>query len=324
MNANTKRRLMVASTVYWFLLLYIIAALLLWFITLEKQNQSMANYRLNELKRDDPAYLTRFETISSDKQRKTVQYISEGITFLGLTLFAAIFVYRAVRRQFKVQLQQENFMMAITHELKTPIAIAKLNLETLQKRNLDENQKQKLLLATLQETNRLDALANNILVSSQLEGGRYRLAKEELDLSDLVKTAVGDFKSRFPDRDWQTHIEPEVDITGDALLLQILVNNLIENAVKYSSRGGLVRCELQRKHKVILLQVTDNGAGIPDEEKKKVFDKFYRVGNEATRTTKGTGLGLYLCRKIAVDHHASIKVTDHIPTGSTFTVSFTA
>jgi two-component system sensor histidine kinase CiaH len=314
---------MVASTVYWFLLFYIIAALVWWFITLENQNRSMANYRLNELKLYDPAYPAQYDTITSDKKRKTAQYISEGITFLALTLVAAIFVYRAVRRQFKVQLQQENFMMAITHELKTPIAIAKLNLETLRKRNLDEAQKQKLLLATLQETNRLDTLANNILVSSQLEGGRYRLTKEELDFSALVKTTVGDFINRFPDRDWQTNIEPELDITGDALLLQILVNNLIENAVKYSVRGGLIKCDVQRKNKLILMQVTDNGPGIPDDEKKKVFDKFYRVGNEATRTTKGTGLGLYLCRKIAADHNASIRITDHAPAGSTFTVSFT-
>jgi two-component system sensor histidine kinase CiaH len=322
MKVSAKRRLMVASAVYWFLLLYIIAALVLWFITLEKQNRQMADYRLHELKLDDPSYPAKYDTIAADKKRKTTQYVSEGITFLALTLVAALFVYRAVRRQIKLQFQQENFMMAITHELKTPIAVAQLNLETMQKHNLDETRRQKLLAATLQETNRLNTLANNILVSSQLEGGRYRLAKEELDFSELVKTAVSDFKSRFPERDWQTGIEPELDITGDALLLQILVNNLIENAVKYSARGGLIKCDLYRKNKLVVLQIADNGPGIPDDEKKKIFDKFYRIGNEATRTAKGTGLGLYLCRKIAEDHHAVIRVMDHIPAGSTFTVSF--
>jgi two-component system, OmpR family, sensor histidine kinase CiaH len=323
MKAFTKRRLVIASVVYWFLLIYIIAALVWWFITLESQNRQMANYRLSELKMDDPTYLGQYESITEEKKRKTGQYIGEGITFLALTLVAALFVYRAARRQFLLQHQQENFMMAITHELKTPIAIAKLNLETLQKHSLDEAKRQKLLLTTIQETNRLNTLANNILVSSQLEGLRHLVAKEELNFSELVKSTVQDFKTRFPETNWKTAIEPEMDITGDALLLQILVNNLLENAIKYSPKESTIQCVLNHKNRAIVLQVLDHGPGIPESEKKKVFDKFYRIGNEATRTTKGTGLGLYLCKKIAIDHRATIKVTDNSPSGCIFTVSFT-
>src|SRR5580765_7492926 len=132
--------------------------------------------------------------------------------------------------------QQQNFMMAITHELKTPIAVAKLNLETLQKHKLEENKQQKLIQATLQEANRLNTLTNNILISSQLEGGGYELAKEELDFSLLAATCMLDFHNRFPGRKSETAIEEDTDIKGDALLLQILVNNLLENAVKYSPK----------------------------------------------------------------------------------------
>ena len=323
MKDFTKKRLVLASLAYWFLLIYIIAALVWWFITLEKQNRQMAGLRLSELKMDDPAFQSRYEAIMQEQKRKTAQYTGEGITFLVLTLFAALFVYRAVRRQIRLQHQQENFMMAVTHELKTPIAIAKLNLETLQKHHLDEVKKQKLLQTTLQEINRLNTLANNILVSSQLEVSGYRSSKEELDFSDLVKTAVSEFKTRFPERHWEIDIESEVDLTGDALLLQILVSSLLENAVKYSPREGTITCSLHQRNKTVVLQVIDLGPGIPDDEKKKVFDKFYRIGNESTRTTKGTGLGLYLCKKIAESHRGGIRITDNSHGGANFTVSFT-
>lgn len=283
----------------------------------------MATYKISELKKDDPAFANKYATIIDEKKLKTTQYIGEGSTFLAVILIASIFVYRAVRRQFRLQKQQENFMMAITHELKTPIAIAKLNLETLLKHNLDEAKKQKLLQATLQETNRLNTLASNILVSSQLESGRYSMSKEELDFSSLVHTSVNEFRTRYPDRHWRIDIQPEIDLTGDALLLQILVNNLVENAVKYSPKEAAVECSLHRRNKTVLLQVVDEGPGIPDSEKKKVFEKFYRIGNETTRTTKGTGLGLYLVKKIVQDHRGSIRVTNNLTRGCNFMVSFT-
>ncbi len=323
MEASSKRRLVFVSLAYWVLLVYIIAALVWWFIALEKQNQQMTNFKLNELILDDPSYLIKYDRIQEDKKRKTAQYIGEGSTFLVLTLIGAVFVYRAVRRQIRLQQQQQNFMMAVTHELKTPIAIAKLNLETLQKHQLEEAKRQKLIMMTLEETNRLNTLANNILVSAQLEGGRYRIAHEKIDLGTLVETCVQDFKTRFPDRPWDTSIEPGLLITGDPLLLQILVNNLLENAVKYSPRQTRIQCIVQRKNRQVVLQVIDEGPGIPDNEKNKVFEKFYRMGNENTRTAKGTGLGLYLCKKIARDHHATIRINDHIPSGCNFTVNFT-
>lgn len=323
MDVFTKKRLVIASVVYWLLLAYIVIALVWWFIALEKQNHRMADYKISELKMDDPAFQTKYQVITDERHIKDVQYIGEGAIFLVVILIASIFVYHAVRRQIRLQSQQENFMMAITHELKTPIAIAKLNLETLLKYSLSEEKKQKMLQATLQETNRLNTLASNILVSSQLEGGRYRISKEDLDLSDLVKTAFNDFRNRFPDRQWQSEIEPEIDINGDSLLLQILVNNLLENATKYSPKEGIITCKLTQKNKTILFQVTDEGAGIPDDEKKRIFEKFYRIGNETTRTTKGTGLGLYLCKKIVEDHSGHIKVADNLTRGSNFMVSFT-
>lgn len=322
MEVAAKKRFYFASILYWFLLLYIIAELVFWFIALEKQNGQMTNYRLNELKLDDPTYQQQYDQIFEEKKRKTTQYVGEGVTFLGLTLLGAFFVYRSFRRQVSFQQQQQNFMMTVTHELKTPIAVAKLNLETLQKHSLEELKRQKLMQMTLQEVNRLNTLVNNILVSAQLEGKRYHMSGEELDLSELVKSCFQDFRLRFPERNWQSAIEKEIDIKGDPLLLQILVNNLLENAVKYSPREAPITCKLHQAGRQVVLEVIDQGPGIPDEEKGRVFEKFYRIGNENTRTAKGTGLGLYLCHKIAKDHKASIRVLDNLPSGCNFSVSF--
>ncbi|HEY4062489.1 MAG TPA: ATP-binding protein [Puia sp.] len=317
-----KKRLAIATAVYWVLLAYIIALLAFWFIELQTASRQMTNYRLQELKMDDPLYAARLSVIRAEEQRKTAQYIGEGTTFLGLILLGALFVYRQVRRQIRQQMQQQNFMLAVTHELKTPIAITKLNLETLQKHKLDEGRQQKIIQASLQETSRLDTLANNILIASQLEGGGYVQVKEELDLSALVQRSVEDLRRRLPDRKWTCHIEEGLSLRGDTLLLQMLTGNLVENALKYSPREGMITITLKKEKRHILLSVKDEGPGIPDDEKKKVFAKFYRTGQEGTRATKGTGLGLYLCRKIADDHHATIKVTDNSPVGSIFTVTF--
>jgi len=319
-----KKRLEVAITVYWILLAYIVTGMVYWFIALEARNEQITTFRLHELDRADPQYVTRVKDIHREKERRMAQYVGEGSTFLGLILLGAIFVYREVRRQIRSQLQQQNFMMAVTHELKTPIAVTKLNLETLRKHKLDEQRQQKIIQAALQETDRLDTLASNILVASQLEGGGYLQSKELTDLSDLLRHSMQESRHRVPERQWEEKIEPDCRIMGDALLLQLLISNLVENALKYSPREAPITVMLGRKGSHVALSVIDRGPGIADDEKKKIFGKFYRTGQEETRRTKGTGLGLYLCRKIAEDHKATLKVSDNSPAGSIFTVTFKA
>jgi len=255
-------------------------------------------------------------------KQKTHKYIGKRITFLALILVGAVYVYRATRRQLKFSAQQQNFMMAITHELKTPIAVAQLNLETLQKRKLEEDKQQKLIANTLQEANRLNTLCNNILFTSQLDAGGYSVSFQELNLTDIVETCVDDCKSRFPERIITETIEENRIMQGDPFLLQMLVNNLLENALKYSPKNLPIHVSLSLVANKTVLSIADLGQGIADQEKKKVFDKFYRSGSENTRKAQGTGLGLYLCKKIAETHNGYISVTDNQPNGSIFTVLF--
>jgi two-component system sensor histidine kinase CiaH len=319
--ASRPPRLIVVSFVYWILLTYMVAALFWWFIALDKQNRDITNIRLNELKKDEPGYFEKSVAITDAQKRKTAQYLGEGTTFLALILVGAVYVYRATRRQLRLSQQQQNFMMAITHELKTPIAVAQLNLETLQKRKLDEDKQQKLISNTLQEANRLNTLCNNILFASQLDAG-YHSTKDEINLTDLVEGCVDDCRNRFPQRTIIEKIDESIYLTGETLLLQMLVNNLLDNALKYSPKEAPVTITLSETGRKIKLVVSDEGFGVAESEKKKIFDKFYRSGDEYTRKAKGTGLGLYLCKKIVESHNGYISVTDNSPAGSSFAASF--
>lgn len=306
---------------FWFLLAYILAALVWWFIALNRQNKLMTKYEMEQVQPSDPNYQSRYNEIKALEKRKTAQYMGEGVTFFLLIMAGAVFVFRAVRRELRISREQQNFMIAVTHELKTPIAVAKLNLETMQKRKLDENQQQRLIQTTLEETNRLNALCNNMLLSSQIEAGGYRLTNEETNFSELVSNCVQDFVRRYPQQKIEAGIAPEIFVSGDRLLLQMLVNNLIENAIKYGAKESPVSVSLTETGTQILFSVKDEGKGIAPEEKEKIFSKFYRIGNAATKAAKGTGLGLYLCKKIAAQHNANISVTDNIPAGAIFTVA---
>ncbi len=325
MATNSRKKFRRATVIFWFLLLYIIAALLWWLLSLEQQNRTIHQIQRQQVistqttSNNQQAALLK---INESQRRNSVKFITEGITFLLLILFGAVYIYRLVRREFLVQQQQQNFVMAVTHELKTPISVARLNLETMQKHKLDEEKNNKLLQMALQETLRLDTLINNILISSQLDVEDYKMLKEELDLSDLLNNSVKQFQQRYSQRKIDLEIEPEIEIYGDPLLINLLISNLLENAQKYSPSNKTITCSLFKKNKKIYLQIIDEGMGIPASEKANIFQKFYRIGNEQTRHSKGTGLGLFISKKIALSHKAEITVTDNEPLGSIFTVIF--
>jgi signal transduction histidine kinase len=299
-----------------------IAAFVWWYVSLEKQNSEIATVKFQSIRLNDPALYQKVKSIEAFEARKTKQYIYEGVTFLFLFLLGAIYVYRSLLKQLRYSNQQQNFMMAVTHELKTPIAITQLNIETLLKRELAPAQKKMLIENTLKETHRLDALCNNILLASQLDMGKYESNMQDVDLSDIVQKLVDSFQERFEQRALITNITPSVFIQAEPLLIQLLVNNLLDNAHKYSALSSPITVLLTSQKNQIQLIIKDEGVGVPMEERAKIFEKFYRIGDESTRTTKGTGLGLYLCKKISEFHQANITVDANLPNGSIFTINF--
>jgi len=302
------------------LLLYIIAALVWWYVALSRQNEQMTTYKIQELQITDIRYREQYKKIMDENKRKTAQYLGEGAIFFLLISAGAIFLFRAVKNQLKITTQQQNFMMAITHELKTPIAVTKLNLETLQKRKLETSQQEKLINNTLQEANRMNALCNNLLLSSQMESAAYKKVSEQIQINKLLGDCIRDFSVRYPSRNIMFNPKDEITIDGDVFLLQMAFNNLIENALKYSPKDTAILVVLAKKENQCQLAITDEGNGIPDEDKLKIFEKFYRIGSDATQKSKGTGLGLFLVKRIVDAHKGMVYVKDNKPKGSIFSI----
>ncbi len=314
------------TTVYILLLVYIIAALVFWSISLQKQSRVIYGLELSTLHekidstRNPQEYYTQLKVLDDKLESRHKQYIGEGSTFMLVILIGAAVVYSSFRRSIRLSRQQNNFMLSVTHELKSPIAAMKLNLQTLERHQLDEEKKKLLTGRCVHEANRLNDLCNNMLLASQMEGRQYVAAKEKLHLSELVEKAVSDYSGRYPGR-FAKGVIDDVTINGDRLLMEMALNNLLENAVKYTPADKPVSVSLLRKKHTAQLQVADEGPGIPDKEKPKIFNKFYRVGNEETRKSKGTGLGLYLTARIVKQHKGKISISDNQPRGSVFEIS---
>jgi len=282
----------------------------------------MTLFKIRLLKREDAKFELQYTKLIDDQKRKTAQYIGEGAIFLLLISAGAIFLFKAVNKQLKISEQQQNFLMAITHELKTPIAVSKLNLETLQKRKLDQTQQDRLINNTLEEANRLNALCNNLLLSYQMEANGYKVVAEKINLSEVLESCIKDFTSRFPQKKIMAEIKEGLYISGDEFLLQMVFNNLIDNAYKYSPKETAITLAADKKNKACWVTVTDEGNGISHGEKQKVFKKFYRLGTEATQKAKGTGLGLFLVKRIINIHQGRINIEDNFPRGSKFITEF--
>ena len=313
------KKIQAAFIIFWVLLAYIIAALLFWFIELNAENSTITQLKMQALQ-PGPDYALQVQNINTEKNRKIAQYLGEGSIFLLLIIAGAVYIFRSVRRELRQSVEQQNFLMAITHELKTPIAVSKLNLETLLRRKLPEETQKDLLQASLQETSRLNMLCNNLLLSSQIDAGAYALTREVVSWSKITRDCITENSNRFPQRKIVASIADDILIEADQLLLEMVVNNLIENALKYAPKDKPIQVVLKLDSPYAILEVKDEGPGILEADKEKIFKKFTRLGNEATIRAKGTGLGLFLVKRIITKLKGEVSVKDNLPAGSLFSV----
>ena len=256
---------------------------------------------------------------------RTGMILGEGSMFIFVFVFGAVSLHKSIKKERKLHEQKKNFLLSVTHELKSPLASIKLLLQTIQKRDLTKQQTQDFIGKALLDIERLDDMVENMLLASKIDNRSYTFPKAGFNLSVLVDNIVNRLQLNKCDLNEQlinAEIEPKIEITGDKFALTSVVTNLIENAIKYSGPCEVVDVKLYSKNGLIHLEVADHGIGIADNEKSRIFDKFYRVGSEDTRNTKGTGLGLYIVKEVLEKHEASIRVKDNEPTGSIFEVVF--
>lgn len=243
--------------------------------------------------------------------------VGEGIVFLAILIFGIIRIRRSIRKELEFSRNQNNFLLSITHELKTPIASTKLYLQTLQKRTMDEQKREEILIKTLQQNEQLERLINNILNASRLENKKLILHKEETNVSAFLNSIFDRYSKQYPHIPFVNEIQSDISAQIDPFIFETVVNNLIENAIKYAGNEGEIAVELT-KSEALTVRIKDNGSGIPQTERKDIFKKFYRVGNEETRTQKGSGLGLFIAQELSRLHKGQIKYYDNQPKGAVF------
>lgn len=229
-----------------------------------------------------------------------------ALIITGLTL-NMIFLIREIRRNE----QQDAFLNAVTHELKTPIASIRLYLETLKTRNVTDEKRREFYEVMLSDSNRLLTTVEQVLQASRTKDRNRLLNISEIEIGKLLRECIEIIKSRYNLQDEIKLIEPSkpLTISGDFSELQIVLTNLLDNAVKYSKDEVKILIKLtdiNKKYTEILIK--DSGVGIAASELKRVFKRFYRVPSISTQQIKGTGLGLYIARSIIKKHGGKIFV----------------
>jgi K+-sensing histidine kinase KdpD len=307
---------------------YVILQFLWWEILLVKQTGEIIELkqRVAEINSADEEVLkNELKTLHRKKQTKVIMVVGEGTVFLLLLVFGIYKIKQSYDKEDALNTQQKNFFLSITHELKTPIAATKLQLQTLQKHKLDPGKQNELIANALVETERLNALIDNVLLANRLDSEGFIFKKERENISELTESILNRYyKSEINKLELSFNIEKDLMLEIDKTVFPSIITNLVDNAIKYSFDKKNVAVELNKKDNWIRLTVSDTGAGIADGEKKKIFAKFYRAGNEEIRSAKGTGLGLYIVDYLVLKHNGNITVKNNIPKGSAFEILFNA
>lgn len=294
-----------------------------WFMIFRKDSEL---YRIKEQllyeKYDDnhSNIFKEVELLSNFHERQRWMIIGEGATFLILIVLGIWKLRDIVKKEVGLVGLERNFLLSITHELKSPLSSAKLNLQTLSTRSLSAEQQKMLIRNTEEDVARLNDLVEKILLASRIGHANYGAQQDEINMSDLMLACVEIVKKRNTGVLIQQDIEDEIWVNGDELMLQSMVLNLIENAVKYAPINTPIVVKFRKKDNFAILDVADDGVRIPDEEKLKIFERFYRVGNESKRTTIGVGLGLFIVQQVALMHHGNVKIIDKKEIGKIFRV----
>ena len=306
--------------IFYVLVTYVVLQFCWWFYLLFDLNNQIFDLRtsLSGLLEHAPGAASLLRQKLSQKQW---MIFGEGLVFILLLLLGILQTRKSFRRENHVARQQKNFLLSVTHELKSPIASVKLYLQTLEKRDLERSKQIELIQKAILETNRLDQLVENILVAAQIDNQAFLLQQEPINLSDILESFIQEFESKT-----NLHIQGtragQLRILADQIALHSILVNLTENAYKYSGSAPQISINLHKEGNQAVLTIADQGIGIIEEERHRVFEKFFRSGNEETRQTKGTGLGLYIVKYLVKQQEGSISLQANKPKGSIFDVRF--
>ena len=287
-------------------LAYIILAVTWWTILLQREQKALfeaydvirSEQTTNDLSAFNEIINMEEAALQKEKRRRSLMIFSEA-TFIGLGLiFGLWFINRSYRNLVEAERVKQNFLLAISHELKSPIAAIKLSFESLRRLNNPDQRTEEIIAHGYGESNRLHRLVDNVLLATKLDAD-YVPEMETFDLVDRMNSIAQNFTAQFPKAHITAKSNPDIIIKeSDRLAFDIILKNLLENAIKYSNDQIKIELTLTSTDENITFSIRDNGIGIPIAEQSKIFERFYRIGDEQRRNTKGTGIGLYLVKEL--------------------------
>ncbi|MCB0792945.1 MAG: HAMP domain-containing histidine kinase [Flavobacteriales bacterium] len=257
-------------------------------------------------------------TTEGHAYRTLLMVLSEGGVFLGLLLIALILTYRTIRKDLALAATQRDFLLAVTHELRTPIASAKLQLQTLGRSGPTAEQRKELITQAVDDLDRLGLLTDKVLTALRAADGKIPLRPRSTDVEELVRDRVerifsGSVRS-MGTLDHEVHVDP--------IALASILDNLIENAIKYGPSTGTVDVELEGDDRRWEVRVMDRGPGVDKDDRERIFSLFQRGGQEETRDSAGTGLGLFIARGLARRMGGDLHYRERPGGGAIFAATF--
>ena len=300
--------------------LFILVAIVWWTVLLHRMNKELYDLKKEQvtLTLSDQASITKeIEKFDALEKRKSRMILAEGLTILIGILIGVWFINRSYSKMIQGEILKTNFALAISHELKSPLTAISLSFDMLRRKLLGDDSAEMVINTGKKETSRLTRLINDILLGQSLETG-YQAHLEKTDIRETTNEIVQSILFQYPESSIEIHITLDKKIIIDKKAYHHSVLNLVENAVKYSGKGAVVDIHIKLINQTLQCQIKDNGPGIPENHRSLIFNKFYRVGDESTRKTKGTGLGLYIVERLMKFNKGKVSYEPNNPNGSIF------
>ncbi len=260
------------------------------------------------------------DSSDAESSRRVFMILGEGAVFIMILLAGFWQIQKSIKKEIELSQSQNNFMLSVTHELKTPLTSIQLALQTLSSRKLSDEQMKNLIEKAISENDRLKVLIDNIIHASSIENKGLTVDKSNMDLKLVLENITAKSNKRLEKNLVHLDCPTPVKLFADTFMIETSIINIIENAIKYAE-AHQIHVVIKETEKKCLISISDMGPGIDEREQPYIFDKFYRIGNEETRMKKGSGLGLYIAKQFIQLHNGDINYEKNKPHGSIFTIS---
>ena len=267
------------------------------------------------------------EELAGEAASRINRYAWEGGFFMLVLIVGMAVLTRAIRHDAELRRRQQNFIAAVSHEFKSPLASMRLSAETLATRSTDQDSR-RLGQRLLEDGDRLLRMVDNLLDTARLDDGRITLRREPVSLRAVVEAARAEHSPQAASQGIEIRADvPDLAIDADPLAIESVLRNVLDNAVKacVAGDGRTISINARDNGASVVIAVDDDGAGFPPRDAAMIFEKFYRAGDGAANPMPGTGLGLYVVRRLAELSDARVEATSDGPgRGATVTVTWPA